>query len=81
MTQILRVQDEVYKEIKRLSEEDDLPMGSMIAKALTEYKKARFFNELDAAFTQLKSDPAAWAEEQDERNQSERTLMDGLDND
>jgi hypothetical protein len=80
-TQILRVQDEIYKEIRELSELEGLPMAHLVAKAVEEYKRARFFDDLDAAFSRLKADPAAWAEEQEERAQSEKTLLDGLTRD
>ena len=80
-TQILRVQEDVYNEIKELSEQDGLPMAHVIAKAVEEYKRARFFDELDVAFARVKADPIAWAEEKQERALSENTLMDGLQDD
>lgn len=80
-TQMLRVQDDVYKEIKELSEQGGLPMSHVVAKAIEEYKRVLFFDDLDTAFTRLKTDPAAWADEKAERAESETTLMDGIRDD
>ena len=80
-TQMLRIQDDVYREIKQLSEQGGLPMSHIVAKAIEEYKRVLFFDDLDAAFIRLKADPSAWEDERAERAESEETLMDGLKDD
>ena len=80
MTQ-LRVSKETHEKLRELARNEGISMQRILEKALTEYEKTQFFEQLDAAFTALKADPVAWAEELEERRLWENTLMDGLDPD
>ncbi len=51
----------------------------MLERAVENYRRAQFFEELDAAYARLQADPAAWEEELAERAEWDATLADGLD--
>ena len=77
----LRLSKETHEKLRELARREGISMQGVLEKALDEYQKNQFFNSLDASFAALKSDPQAWAEEQQERRMWESTLMDGLDPD
>ena len=54
-------------------------MQAILDKALTEYQRKRFFEQLNADYEALRADPEAWAEYQSELALWDATLMDGLD--
>ena len=74
----LRISKETHEKLRELARLEGISMQGILEKALDEYQKNQFFNALEASFAALKSDPQAWAEEQEERRLSEQTLMDGL---
>jgi hypothetical protein len=51
----------------------------VLDKALDDYRRKVFFEQLDAGYSELREDPEAWAEHLAEREQWDATLMDGLD--
>lgn len=61
-------------EIKKISGE---PMQTILSKALEHYKKVEFWNEVNSAYENLKSDRKSWREELDERKLWAKTLKDG----
>lgn len=50
-----------------------------LAYALERVRAWWFFTRVNATYRRLQADPAAWAEELEERRWSENTLMDGLE--
>lgn len=55
--------------------------AEVLDKAVDAYRRAQFFEKLNAGYAELRADPAAWAEHEAERKQWDATLMDGLDSD
>jgi len=53
----------------------------VLDKALDDYRRKLFFEQLDAGYAELRSDPEAWAEHLAERELWNATLTDGLDPD
>ncbi len=47
-------------------------------RAIEQYRRQRFLEELNAGFAALRNDPEAWKEELEEREEWDRTLADGL---
>lgn len=50
----------------------------MLEKAVEEYRRKRFLEDLDAAYAELQEDPEAWDAYQAELKVWDATLMDGL---
>ncbi len=80
-TTTIRVSREVYNDVKTLAKNQNENIQDVIEHAITEYKKKKFFDRLNAAYEKLQSDPAAWSEEQKEREVWDITLSDGLESD
>jgi len=76
-TATVRINTRTHKllqDIKKISGE---PMQTIISKALEHYKEVQFWNEVNEAYSKLKSDKKAWKEELEERKLWARTLKDG----
>jgi hypothetical protein len=58
---------------------DDQPMIAILKKVIEAYREARFLAGLNADYARLRQDPAAWAEEVQERAVWDRALLDGLE--
>ena len=54
-------------------------MRFVIESALEAYKRTRFWDACDSAYTRLRSNPKQWAEVVKEREEWDATLSDGLD--
>jgi hypothetical protein len=76
---MVRVSDTAHQMLRELSDRYGEPMHAIIEKAVDAYRRERFFDELDAGYAALQSDPEAWQEELAERKLWEATLMDGLE--
>ncbi len=53
--------------------------NSQFSKAEDERRRREFFEELNAAYEELRKDPEAWRQYQEEAALLEGTLMDGLE--
>jgi len=53
-------------------------MQSVLEKAVEEYRRRRFLEDVNAAYLLLKEDPEAWKELEEERSAWDATLADGL---
>lgn len=65
--------------LRELAEREGKPMQTVLDEAIEQYRRDRFFRELDEGYAQLQADPQAWQEELDERHLWDSTLADGLD--
>ena len=66
------------KLICRWMEEDGGTLEELVAKAVKEYDRVRFFRLVDEGYKRLQADPVAWQQELEERKLFEGTLMDDL---
>ena len=80
-TTTIRVSRKVYNDAKSLAQKQHENIQDIIEHAITEYKKKKFYESLNDAYAKLKSNPVAWKEELEEREEWDRTLSDGLKND
>lgn len=80
-TTTIRVSREVYNDVKLLAQNQQENMQDIIERAITEYKKKKFFESLNSAYEKLRSNPEAWNGELREREEWDHTLSDGLEND
>ncbi|HZV05210.1 MAG TPA: hypothetical protein VE999_09025 [Gemmataceae bacterium] len=65
--------------LRELAEQTGQTTTDILDKALDAYRRKLFFEQLNAGYAALRADPQAWAEEFEERNLWDATLMDGLD--
>lgn len=80
-TTTIRVTRELYQNIKLLAKQENENIQSFLEHAVNEYKRKKFFEEMDSAFQRLRSDSQAWEEEMKEREEWEGVIADGLEDD
>jgi hypothetical protein len=73
----VRMRPAAHQKLRELSERTHTSMQDTLERALEEYQRKVFFEEVNAAFARLKADPDAWAEELAERAEWDATLSDG----
>ena len=73
----VRISPKAHKTLRELSAQQQQPMPRLLEQAVEELRRKYFFEEVNASFARLKSDPVLWAEELAERAESAGTLMDG----
>lgn len=56
-------------------------MPALVHKAVLEYRRRRILAQGNLAYAAVRAEPAAWAEELEERAAWESTVADGLDGD
>lgn len=74
----VRISERSQKLLKEFANEDKKSMSELLDNLLEQERRKRFFDELDAAYIELRSDATKWAEELAERQEWDCTLVDGL---
>jgi hypothetical protein len=77
----IRIKAETHKLVKQLAEEDGIRMSDVVAEAIKQYERKRFWDRANRIWNDMMRDPkerAYWAREDAEL---EGTLMDGLEDD
>ncbi len=77
----VRVKEATRAAIKELARAEGRSMQAVIEKAVEEYRRRRFVENVNAAYDGLRNDPDAWAEVEAERTAWDQTLTDGLPSD
>jgi hypothetical protein len=77
----VRISESSHQSLKDLAASTGQTMVEVLDKALESYRRKLFFDQLNAGYAELRSDPKAWAEYQAELRNWDATLMDGLDPD
>ena len=67
--------------LKTLAEQTGQTMTDVLDKALEDYRRKLFLDQVNAGYAELRADPQAWTEHVAEQKQWDSTLMDGLDPD
>lgn len=62
----------------KLAEQAGTPMTEVVDAAVDKLERQVFFDEMNRRFAELRADPKAWAEIEEERAEWDATLMDGL---
>lgn len=78
---MIRISDSSHLLLRQISEASRESMQTVLAKAIEEYYRKQFFEQLNASFARLKGDGDAWQEEIAERDSLAGTLNDGLETD
>jgi hypothetical protein len=66
--------------LRELAREERRPIGHVIADAVAQYEKAKFWQGVHEDFARLRADPTARADYQEELDLFEGGSMDGLEN-
>jgi hypothetical protein len=77
--QTVAISEKSYTMLQELVEQTGQTMREVLEKALQDYERKVFFEQLNAGYAALRADPEAWAEHLAERKLWDNTLMDGLD--
>jgi predicted transcriptional regulator len=78
-TTTVRISKDVYNEVKSLAKSENQNMQRILEQAVKEYKKKKFFEDLNTSFAKLKANSNNWNDEIEERELWEPTLADGLE--
>jgi hypothetical protein len=61
----IRVKNETYDILRDLAAEADTTIVAVLEKAVREYHRKKYWEEVDAGYARLRADPEAWAEYQE----------------
>jgi predicted transcriptional regulator len=74
----VRISERTRERLREMARAQHDSMQSVLEKAVEEYRRKSFFEQLDAAYAKLQEDPEAWEAYQAELKVWEATLADGL---
>jgi hypothetical protein len=74
----VRISSNAHESLREIAQADHEPMQSVLDKAIEEYRRKRFLEDLNRAYAELRVDQEAWKEEEAERRLWDQTLADGL---
>jgi hypothetical protein len=72
----MRVRPDTHSALKTIAEKCGVSMQDLLDKLVEDHERQVFLNELDSAFSALRSDPDAWKDYQRERAEWDSTLAD-----
>ena len=75
----IRISPQSKAILRELAAHEGKPMQTVLDEAIEQYRRDKFFRELDEGYAKLQTKPEAWREELDERRLWDSTLADGLD--
>ncbi len=76
MASTVRIDDRAHATLVEIAAEERRPLGQMVAIAIDEYRKQKFWKGVADDFARLKADPVAWKD-----YQAEVAMWDGLTGD
>lgn len=77
----VRLNESSHQALRQLADATGESMQAVLAKAIEEYRRKQFFEQLDESFAALRCDATSLQEETAERDSLAGTLSDGLDAD
>jgi len=80
-TQIVRISSETHSRLKAMASASGETIGEILAKAVDAYRRKMLLNDANRAFARLKERKELWKDEQNEREEWETALADGLEKD
>ena len=75
----VRISAQTHQRLREVSKETGEPMQTVLDQAIEQYRRQKFWEEMNSAYTALQNDPEAAAAEKKEFALWDVTLMDGLD--
>ena len=74
----IRISQRARAVLKALARKQDCAMQSVLERALDDYRRKQFLEDVNAGYAKLRRDRAVWKDVQSERALWDRTLADGL---
>lgn len=74
----VRISHSAREVLREMSRSEGRPMQALLEEAVETLRRKRFLEEVNAAYASLRGDAKAWAAIQRERQEWDRTLLDGL---
>jgi predicted DNA-binding protein len=74
----IRISSHSKATLREMAKREGKPMQAVLDEAIEQYRRDRFFRELNESFVRLQSDPEAWKRELSERREWDGALLDGL---
>jgi len=74
----VRITKSSHDALRQLADDSGRSMQDVLEEAVEALRRERFFAEMNAGYTKLKSNPKAWEQELKERAAWDSTLKDGL---
>jgi hypothetical protein len=78
-TTTVRVSESTRRALKDLSDAEQLPMQTLLERAIETYRRQRFLEAANRTYAALKASPKAWKKELAERAIWDNSLTDGND--
>ena len=75
----IHVSESTHAMLRELAAATDATVSQVIDEALREYRRKKFWSELDASYARLRADPKASADFDRETSAWDTTLGDGLE--
>ncbi len=79
MGTMVRVDEDLHATLREIAEAEHRPIGQVIADAVRQYQREKFWKGVHEDFARLRSDPVAWQGYQDEVALLEGGSLDGLE--
>lgn len=76
MSTTIRISDATKARIDSLAAQSGLQIQALVDRAIAQYERAAFFDEMNKAFAELRQDESAWAEFEAERAELDGALAD-----
>jgi predicted DNA-binding protein len=70
----IRISPQSKATLRELADHEGKPMQTVLDEAIEQYRRDRFFQELNDGYARLQANPQAWQEELDERGLWDSTL-------
>lgn len=80
-SQMVRIPATAHRALRELAKRTGEPMQTVLAKAIEEYRRRKFLEDANTAFGTLRKNARAWKQEQQEREDWDLTVGDGLEQD
>lgn len=74
----IRISTEMHEELRRFAEEEHSTLTGVLVEALELYRRERFVARVNAGYSLLREETAAWKDHRVERDAWNTTLEDGL---
>jgi hypothetical protein len=75
---MIRISDRARQNLREIAELEEEPMQTVLERAVEEYRRRHFLEQVNQAYERLREDPEAWSEIQGEGAAWDATLRDGL---
>jgi hypothetical protein len=77
----VRISEHTRETLRELAQTEDETMQAVLERAVEEYRRKRFIDNLNAFYAELRNDPEAWKAHEEELALWDGTLADGLPED